>query len=1071
MTAFTPAVGGPVTQTVSTNAVGHATTSTLDPAHGVPLKSVDQNDRVTEIAYDALGRAVEVWQPNRSRATGQRGNSRFEYVIRNDGPVVVKATTLGPNGNYRTSNTLYDGLLRPRQVQAPATGGGRLLTDTRYDTQGRAYKTTEPYFNSADVDDKLWVASDTDVASLTRVEFDGAGREVAEITFGGARELWRATTSYGGDRVHVTPPEGGTATTTITDARGQTVELRQYKGGEPTGDHDATTYTYTPDGRLASTRDPAGNVWRNTYDLRGNGIKVEDADKGTSTMTYDAAGQVTTVTDARGNTLTNGYDLLGRRTSVKNRATTLAAWTYDTAVGGKGHLASSTRYVGGAAYDSKVTAYTPLYQPSVTTVTIPDTEQALAGKYTTTAKFNPDGSPYGEVLPAIGDLPAENVNHGYGDLGNLTTMSGAITGAATQEYVTSTEYTRYGEVARIQLGETGKRVWQSFYYDTHTRRLKRSIVDAEVTRPMQKDVNYAYDRFGNITSVADTPQEKPSDVQCFRYDHLRRLTEAWTPEQDCGADPTVGGLKGAAPYWQSFSYDKVGNRLTETRHAAGGDTVRSYAYPAPGAHALKSVTTAGPSGERTDEFSYDATGNTTARGAQRLDWDEQGKLAKLTEAGKSTEFVYDADGNRLIRRDATGRTLYLDGQELKLDTAGKLTGTRYYEHGEHIVAMRTAAGLTWLATDHQDTAQVAIASAGQEVTQRRQAPFGAPRGEEADFPGEKGFVGGTKDASTGLTNLGARLYDTALGRFISVDPMMDLSDPQQMHGYTYSNNNPITHADPTGLFWDKIGNAFKKIGHGIATFTKYAAPALGAAALIMGTVATGGVLLGVVGGLALAASAVNTIHACTGGGSGVDCAMEAVGMVPGVGKLAAGAGKYLARRGIEAGASAVNKVVHKAGEAADKIGVFNGGGARARSLERYANAVERTNEACCVLTAMAANLGRGYTTFDNTVGYTNLGWSSCGIAAGFAHGGNCLGLPNLTFGQSRQPFGHNNQKPFVPTRQYVYPHNFIGPILPGHVRAPAPPAPLAPAPPPPPGKNYTTKDGRLCNTGSRMCAS
>ena len=50
-----------------------------------------------------------------------------------------------------------------------------------------------------------------------------------------------------------------------------------------------------------------------------------------------------------------------------------------------------------------------------------------------------------------------------------------------------------------------------------------------------------------------------------------------------------------------------------------------------------------------------------------------------------------------------------------------------------------------------------------------------------------------------LTHLGAREYDPNTGRFISVDPLMDLSDPQQMHGYAYANNNPVTFNDATGL--------------------------------------------------------------------------------------------------------------------------------------------------------------------------------------------------------------------------------------------------------------------------------
>ncbi|MGW6421023.1 polymorphic toxin-type HINT domain-containing protein, partial [Streptomyces sp. NPDC055055] len=60
-------------------------------------------------------------------------------------------------------------------------------------------------------------------------------------------------------------------------------------------------------------------------------------------------------------------------------------------------------------------------------------------------------------------------------------------------------------------------------------------------------------------------------------------------------------------------------------------------------------------------------------------------------------------------------------------------------------------------------------------------------------------VGGTNDPDTGLTHLGAREYDPAIGRFISVDPILDLNDPQQSQGYSYGNNNPVSFSDPTGL--------------------------------------------------------------------------------------------------------------------------------------------------------------------------------------------------------------------------------------------------------------------------------
>jgi RHS repeat-associated protein len=806
-TGYTPATGGPLLRAVVTNAAGQATTTTVEPAFGQPVKVVDANDRVTETAYDALGNRTEIWLPNRARSPGVGGSQKFSYAYHNDAPGVVTTTKIGPNGNYTTSTDLYDGLLRLRQTQVPASGGGRLIIDTRYDSQGRQFKLTKPYFNDAPVDDKLWIASDVDVPMQTNVLFDGAGRQTREIIKGGANELWHGTTTYGGDRATITPPDGSTASTAITDARGRVVEVHQYHGQVPSGDFDVTKYTYTPAGRLASTTDPAGNTWHRGYDLRGNEIKDEDVDKGTSIMTYDAANQLVTSTDARDTTLVHGYDDLGRPTSVRTGSPTgpvQAQWTYDTAPFGKGQPSTSTRYVNGDAYTSTVLGYNALTQPIATEITVPDSEKALSGTYTTYAKYNVDGSPSSTTYAAIGAMPAEAVQSAYNDLGQPTTTSGGFDGK-TFNYVTDTQYTRYGEVARTQLGGTGKRVWLSQYYDDHTRRVNRTIVDAEVPAPMQSDTRYTHDQSGNITSIADIPQGKPADLQCFTLDHAQRITEAWTPGGSCDQAPTTAGLAGPAPYWQSFTYDKLGNRLTETQHSAGGNTVSTGTLSQTG-HTLSAVSTTGPSGTTSGQYLYDNSGNTITRklagATQQLDWDAEGHLSKITEDGKVTDFVYDTGGTRLIRHDPTGSTLYLAGQELRLTKAtGKLDATRYYRAGGATVAMRDGTGLTWLAGDLQNTSQIAISSTTLQVTQRRQTPFGESRGGAVNFPGEKGFVGGTVDSSTGLTELGARQYDPELGRFLSVDPKMDLTDPQQMQGYTYADNNPISKTDATGELW------------------------------------------------------------------------------------------------------------------------------------------------------------------------------------------------------------------------------------------------------------------------------
>ncbi|HQQ27515.1 MAG TPA: RHS repeat-associated core domain-containing protein, partial [Syntrophales bacterium] len=63
------------------------------------------------------------------------------------------------------------------------------------------------------------------------------------------------------------------------------------------------------------------------------------------------------------------------------------------------------------------------------------------------------------------------------------------------------------------------------------------------------------------------------------------------------------------------------------------------------------------------------------------------------------------------------------------------------------------------------------------------------------------------DTETGLYNFNARLYDPAVGRFISPDPALpDLAnsknpwnyDPQMLNRYAYCRNNPLIYVDPNG---------------------------------------------------------------------------------------------------------------------------------------------------------------------------------------------------------------------------------------------------------------------------------
>ena len=189
--------------------------------------------------------------------------------------------------------------------------------------------------------------------------------------------------------------------------------------------------------------------------------------------------------------------------------------------------------------------------------------------------------------------------------------------------------------------------------------------------------------------------------------------------------------------------------------------------------------------------------------------------------------LYDANGERLTRTDSSGTTVYLPGgQEIRVEDGEVVSAVRYYSFDGQSVAVRTGKGLgavTSLVADMHGTALVAIANTtwtAAGVVKQYTDPFGAARGAGVDVPGERQFLDKTRDPSTGLTQVGARYYDETTGRFISVDPVLDLTNPQQWNAYVYANNNPTTWSDPTGLMisWDWLTDPIARAGRGTANW-------------------------------------------------------------------------------------------------------------------------------------------------------------------------------------------------------------------------------------------------------------
>ncbi|WP_240529792.1 RHS repeat-associated core domain-containing protein [Streptomyces mangrovisoli] len=844
-TTYTPTDTGPLTKTKTTNAKTQSTYTYTDYASGLATKVYDTNNKITETAYDALGRKTDVWLPNRSHSGGQTPNYTYVYGLSSDAPSWTSTSTLKADGQtYNTGYTIYDSLLRTLQSQTPTPDGGRLLTDTRYDSRGLAYETYTDVYDSKNLPSGTYVRAQYGGApKQTETTYDGAGRALSSSLYVyGVKKLTTSAT-YTGDSTATTAVNGGSATRTITDIFGNTVETRTYAGTDPAdaqyGAGTGAAYTsvkstYTLDAKPSTVTGTDGTQWSYVYDLFGRQTSATDPDLGTTATTYTNLDQTDTTT-AGGKKLLYGYDVLGRQTdqwqTSKTDANKLAHWDYDTLA--KGQLDDSISYVGGttgSAYTQKITGYDSLYHVTGGQLTLPASDPLVTSKAVTatlayTAYYNIDGTQQYYSEPAAGGLSSETVDSEYDDLGLVTDVGGA-TG-----YLLSADYNQLGQTNQYVLGtsedSTTKKTSITNTYEEGTDRLTRSLT-TDATRSVQ-DLNFTYDDAGNVTSTFDTANLSgtgKTDYQCFTYDSYKRLTEAWTPATTSCATTgrTTSNLGGASPYWTSYTYTSSGLRQTETTHTSTGDSTRTYCYDTTHPHQLTATTTSTSCTGVSPTYAYDS-GNTTTRpngtDTQSLTWNANGNLDTLTEKSSSgttkstTTHVYDGDGNLLIRRNTSGETvLYLGNTEVHLDTStstAKYWAQRYYDADGTTIALRTnktgTQTLSYLSGDPHGTSTVSLDATTQAVTKRYLTPFGSARsGGTGTWADDKTFLGKTTDSTSGLTYVGAREYDPSIGRFISVDPVLAPNDAQSLNGYTYADNSPVTESDPSGLcFADACG--------------------------------------------------------------------------------------------------------------------------------------------------------------------------------------------------------------------------------------------------------------------------
>lgn len=312
--------------------------------------------------------------------------------------------------------------------------------------------------------------------------------------------------------------------------------------------------------------------------------------------------------------------------------------------------------------------------------------------------------------------------------------------------------------------------------------------------------DYSYDGAGNIASIGTSAVPGTQGYRTYGYDSVTRLTKA-----------EIAGVTPGATY--EYSYDAYGNRdgyaINEQWISVG----------------VSSAT------NRLDEATYDSSGNQLSRGATAATYDGFGMVTSYRFDSTNAEtYVYTASDERIgvlrgtdwtwsvrggdglvlrqYRSSSTTPTapwlwiedfVYRDRLLLGSERVPEEGGRRHY-HLDHLGSPRVVTGLNGSVISEHD-----FLPFGEERTKVGQhVARGFDREEPLRFTGhERGFDNlQPNDSSAYIDYMHARYYATKAGRFLSVDPHMDLSknlpEPQSWNRYSYVRNNPVNMTDPDG---------------------------------------------------------------------------------------------------------------------------------------------------------------------------------------------------------------------------------------------------------------------------------
>ena len=797
------------------------------------LKKVtaSSSNLVTLQEYDVAGRAVNSWLPIVSSA---------EYVA----PAAFKSSAPGNYGNDSRpySQPVYEASPLNRTVKeygpgAAWHGGHSVNTD--------------------------YLANSTANAQLNCINYSVSS--AGALTSNG---------SYASGQLSVvkTTDEDLNVSYTFTDKMGHVVLSRQMKGSET---HD-TYYVYDDKSNLCFVLQPMYQSLANLdlyafqykYDGRNRCIWKKLPGAGYVEMVYDNADRLVFSQDGNQRALTSGnwtyykYDGLNRLTeqgTCTNKVTTsgtnvLVQHFYDSYAfrsqagfnnsnfpddasgNGKGALTASVATVLGSSnkiytayyydikgrvvktvqsnllggYDVTATIYTFTDKPATVTHT-----HTTSGKPTRTEMYTYSYNHADRLLKVehtLGGTKITLADYAYDNLGRLQSKSlhGSATNKLTYAY----------NVRGWLTGISGSKFTQNLYYNNGNGTAKYNGSISSMTW-----------KAGNESTVRGYK---------FTYDGLDRMLNA-----------TYGETAGISTNANRFSenvtgYDKNGNIKTLQRYgqtaASGYGLIDNLTFTL-GGNQLTRVddavaTSAYNNGfefkdgvKQANEYNYDSNGNLTKdlnKGITNISYNCLNLPSVVTFSDGSTiTYTYAADGTKLKTVHKTGSTT----------TTTDYCGNVVYENGVQKLLLTDEGYVTlsdskyhYYLKDHQGNNRVVINQSGTVEETNHYYPFGGVFASAGNVQPYK-YNGKEYDGKKGLNwyDYGARMYDAALGRFMTVDPLAEKYYPMSPYGYCL--NNPIKFIDADGrlprIYIERkgFGHAFVTVGNGdntiVYTYGRY----------------------------------------------------------------------------------------------------------------------------------------------------------------------------------------------------------------------------------------------------------